>query len=264
MNMVDTEKLSAIQLDQKISDLISSNNLKKHNNPFFITADLVSTVSPDQAGMIAFNWTQITKTFMFTAIQGLGVLAGNLLKEQEASRGALTVLQTALCIISDDLSNVHPLFKKMAPSGCDGIHYKWWQDSILAKLKPLATAPLTLYPNTLSLVNKMEAFAKDKMGAPVQLRVVECIAIDIAGAFLSIFNKVESQGKLIFPDDESKAWIISHVKAECVHDAQACSSLSGMSIIAETPEEQTKMLSMVDDYCKSWALALSEFAQFIN
>lgn len=253
-----------LELDNKINELIFKNGLKGEQNLFFSTTKNGGSVSLEQATIIAFNWAEITKTFMFTAIAGVGALATHLLNQKVPSPGALAVLQTAFAVISDDLNNTHPLFKKTAPAGHEGIHYAWWESSILAKLKSRTEIPLTLSPSTIQLTEKMRMLSNDIMGSAVQLRIVECIAIDIATAFLAMYGTVQFQDKLLFPDAESKAWIIAHVHAEHVHNAQVSDSLSGMAKIAQTQQEQQRMLEMVDDYCKAWALALNDFAHLIS
>jgi hypothetical protein len=251
-------------INNEINNIIYSNQLAKENNNFFVTANTYHNVSLQAAFTIAANWREITKTFLFTVIEGIGLLASQLLKENDPSNDKLAALQTAYAVISDDLNNANSVFNKVAPQGVAGIHYKWWQNSILAKLRSaVADQTVTLAPSTHTLLDKMQQLARDPIGAAVQLRIVEAIAHDIAVALFDVCNKVIHNGQPFFQEVDM-LWLTSHIQAECVHNAQVSDELSGMTMLAQTPEEQQLMLLKIDEYCHVWTATLNGFVDFLQ
>lgn len=251
------------EMNRNIDEIIVKNAISKKNNYFF---NLTSSedFSPKEAYQIAGNWLQITKTFMFTVIQGLGVLSSSLLKSENPVDSQLLVLQTAVYVISDDLNNCHPIFKKVSPKGPRGVHYRWWENTILEKLQSIVHEPVVLTESVTALLSKMHELTDNIMGAAVQLRIVEAIAFDISSSFLVIFGSVKHNGELVFPNDGDKAWITAHIEAETVHNQQVSNTISGMAKIAQTFEEQQLMLDMANNYAKVWALALDSFMDILR
>ena len=249
-------------MNQKIEEILIKNNLKE-TNEFFIAAQSFKTITPLSAFKIASNWVEITKTFMFTVIQGLGTLAENLLDQSPLNDNQLLVLQTAFSVISDDLNNINSVFNKLAPTGVDGIHYKWWESCILAKLRPIVNAHNSLTDETRNLLSKMREFGNEIFGAPIQLRIVEVIALDICLAFDAIFSSVKNQGLPIFEDPKDKIWITSHIVAEASHGQEVSNCWSGMAKIAQTKADQERMLKLSDDYAHVWSKALNALAHLL-
>jgi len=265
----ETIKTNQIQdaaiMNKKISDIITECKLDKNQNDFFISANSCKHVDVDTAYKIAYNWREITKNFLFTGIKGLGAIIDEIQKQNSSDENTLFVLQTAFTIISDDLNNTHPVFKKVAPQGPNGIHYKWWEESMVLKMEKLTENKTpSLFPGTKTLLEKMDVLVVHPMGTAIQLRIVEAIAYNIASAFLDLFSKVECDGKLVFEKESDKLWILTHIEAEIVHDQQVCSEISGMAKIASTPDAQKEMLEIAKKYCQAWAMALSDFAQVLK
>lgn len=257
----ELESISTI--NKKIMNILRDEKLDKYNNDFFIQADLQEKISLDAAFNVAYNWAEITKNFLFTSIKGLGVMAEKMRHEGTPDDQALYVLQTAFGVISDDLNNVYPTFSKVAPKGPKGIHYRWWEESILVPLKKIVKKIPPLSAGAKLLIAEMNKLSANPFGVAVQLRVVETLALDITVAFLSVFSKVEHQGKKIF-DDTSKLWITAHIEAETIHNQQVSNEIYGMAKIAFTRSEQDQMLSLVQNYASAWRFALKDFAKFLE
>ena len=252
-------------IDQLILSIINDAGLSKENNTFFIQAEQCTQKIPvNIAFNIAYNWREITKTFMFTSIRGLGSLAEKIGSDDEPNTQLLSVLQTGFQIISDDLGNNHTLFPD-SKLGHKSIHFKWWEDSILTPLKihmDIQEAKLT--HETIFLLRKMKEISTNYLGVAVQLRVVEAIAQNICLAFLAIFSNIEHHGKRIFSSKKDLAWIYSHIEAENIHHHQVCDKESGMAMIVRTIEEQRALLMLTKDYAYSWANALNSMATFLK
>lgn len=71
---------------------------------------------------------------MFTTLSGLGVTARALSAQNAPSHDVLGAFQTIFRVIGDDLDNFAPEFGAVAPKGVPGMHYIWWEDSIIARL----------------------------------------------------------------------------------------------------------------------------------
>lgn len=267
IKILDTLKYD-VEDYSKINDIITSiindTTLGKNNNNFFLQAAKNKKIDVNTAFDIAYNWREITKTFLFTAIKGLGCLAEKIGQEENPNPKLLSVLQTSFSIISDDLNNSHTIFKKSAPLGPKGAHYKWWEDSILNPLAQLVRSKKSNLSNgTIMLKKKMYELSRSYLGAAVQLRVVEAIALDICIAFFNLFSNVEYQGRQFFTSSDL-AWITSHMKAEQIHHEQVCNIFSGMSGIATTQDEKKELLLLVQEYSNSWKVTLEDFSIYLN
>ena len=251
--------------DEIITSLIRDARLNKDNNNFFARAAGQKNFDIDAVFNIAYNWREITKTFLFSTIKGLGCLAEKLRQDADPNPQLLSVLQTSFSIISDDIGNTHPIFNAYAPSGPTGIHYKWWEETILNPLNHHTKIKTpSLSPGTIILIQKMEEMTNNYLGVAVQLRVVEVIALDICIAFLAIFSQVIHQGERVFNDKNDMRWITTHIQAESIHHERVCNKISGMTKIAITPTEQQIILKLIQEYANAWAIALTDFAKFLE
>lgn len=258
-------QLSSSQaLDIAIGQIILDAGLGIRSNAFFQSARTVTAIDACSALYIAFNWRQITKTFMFSTIAGLGEIARAQLATEEPAPNALGVLQTGIRVIADDLDNAAPIFAAKAPSGIDGIHYRWWQTTILqpivARAPGQVSAACRISCATESLANFMRDEAIAPIGAAVQLRIVEAIARDIAIAFRRIFSRLEIDGEKLFPGREDLAWIDTHIKAEVGHASDVCRIDSGMAWLAVTSGQQQELLATSRRYASLWNDVLKDFA----
>lgn len=243
-------------------DLVLDNaGLRSH--PFFTPTSEVQVFDVEAAWEVARAWRDITKAFMLTTVASLGVLAHDMVNESTPDIRYLITLQTGLRVIGDDLNNLDPVFAKFAPAGVAGIHYVWWEDTVLHPLTaalpdPDATATRTRPAGVQGLLDNMAELAGDPIGAAVQLRVVEDIALDIAIAFRRLFGEVGRVGGVGGVGD--LAWIEAHIEAEVVHRAQVSDDETGMTAIAATPAEQQALLAATTEYATSWARALDDMA----
>jgi hypothetical protein len=250
-------------VNSQIKVIITDEKLDDANNVFFLNSRNCKNISLNSAVHIAYNWREITKTFLFTCIKGLNSLVDSITQKQNINDDSLQVLQTAVAIICDDLNNACSIFKKVAPKGPAGIHYRWWEDTILLPLMKLETEKPKLSYSTQQLLNKMQELSNIPMGVAVQLRVVEAIAIHIAKAFLQVFEKVIHNNELIFKSNDEMLWITTHIAAEALHDQQVCDEVSGMVKIVQTKEDEQQMFTVTQDYCAAWSAALNDFARFL-
>lgn len=256
---------SGVDIESAITGIINNSKLNMHNNVFFQKALYLKEVDIISVYKIAYNWREITKTFLFTTISGLGCLAERIGKENQPNPKLISILQTGFSIISDDLSNIHPAFHLDAPKGANGVHYKWWEDTILKPVaKYITNKEIALSVGTEALLDKMNLFAKSFFGPAVQLRVVEAIALNICNAFFAIFKKVQYKGVGIFQSETDLAWIGSHMKVEEIHCEQVSNTTFGMTGIATTIEEIDELLTLTEDYADAWAAVLNDFSDFID
>ncbi len=142
---------------------------------------------------------------MFTTLSGLGVTARALSAQNAPSHDVLGAFQTIFRVIGDDLDNFAPEFGAVAPKGVPGMHYIWWEDSIIARLSAEldeeSRLTATEMPDGVAqLLSNMHRLAYSPLGAAVQLRVVETIALDIAVAFRRVYGKLSSAGRPLFPN----------------------------------------------------------------
>lgn len=249
---------STEELDNEITKMIDEAKLNRRNNNFFILANQVENVSLSAATKIAYNWRAFTRHFMFTVLSGIGVLADNIRQYSNSSDVLLSVLQTSINIISDDLNNIDATFTDIAPKGPEGIHYRWWEESILFPLLSICrdnclTNNNTLNPETEKLLRNMSKLSNNYFGSSVQLRVVEAIAMDIALAFRSIFPKLEVNGAKVFKTRDELAWIYTHIKAEAIHHQQVTDHDAGITQIAISPHEQQEFMLLTKELIDSWA-----------
>lgn len=260
--------LSDNRLDDHIDELMASAALLRENNRFFIGAKHKKDISVKSAILIALNWQAISKTFLFTTIKGLGKFSDTLNESSDISEAKLKTLQTAVSVIADDLNNMSDIFRKKAPKGIAGIHYRWLEAAIITPLYELDDCGekpnYKLGGKVTNLLNEMKRITDNPMGFAVQLRIVESIALDISLAFHFIFSALEHEGKKIFADRHALDWTRVHIAAEVIHNKQVRDEDYGMACIADTPEEQAQIVSMVEPYIALWAGALEDFADIIG
>ncbi len=201
---------------------------------------------------------------MFTTLAGLGVMARRLNEEQAPSRVFLGAFQTVYQVIGDDLANAAPEFSAVAPKGPDGIHYVWWEDTIVAPVEALVTAEIRdraaeLPVAVTDLLANMDRLATEPLGAAVQLRVVETIALDIAVAFRRMYGKVEADGSALFGHDGALEWVDSHIRAETVHAAQVSADETGMTSLVASLAEADEFVRLSVEYAEHWSHSLASF-----
>lgn len=260
--------LSPEELDAKITDMIESAGLTQQTNGYFQKAREVKLTSLKPALEIAYNWRAFTKQFVFTVLAGLGTLADDVKEQAQPTDSVLQVLQTGFAIIADDLMNTCPVLSEVAPKGPDGVHYRWWQDTVLKPLEELAategvTTDLKLVPQTNKLLAIMSRFGKEKFGAAVQLRIVEAIAYDIVLAFRIMYSNLVINDQAVFPHRDNLSWMNAHVKAEVIHHRQATDEESGLVRIANTVQEQQLLIDMTQEYIEGWVGFLASFEHFL-
>ncbi|WKB53385.1 DUF6202 family protein [Eleftheria terrae] len=255
-------------IERRIGEFIEQAALTPNRNGFFLAARGTDAVPPVAALCIAYHWRDIARAFLLCALKGLGSMA------EEASRGEprpglLRALQAAHAAIGDDLNNRLPAFRKAAPAGIAGIHYVWWQDSIVAPLlarcdaaeRARGTAPSTAVDE---LLRQMQALSRSAIGVAVQLRVMELMAFDIAVAFRRVFGRVATGGRKVFAHRDDLAWIDAHLRAEAVHSRSMRDPDSGMAALADTAARQEDMLMHAAAFVKGWAAVLADFEHALS
>lgn len=257
--------VSDADLEDRITSIIDEAGLCRPVNAFFNAARALDSVPPPAALRIGRQWHAMTKAFMFTTVASLGLMARRFGAEHAPDHDVLGAFQTAFQVIGDDLANAAPEFSAVAPEGVKGIHYIWWEDTIIAPLAALlhdtaAESPDELPAGVRSLLANMHRLADSPLGAAVQLRVVEAIALDIAVAFRRLYSKVQVGDIKPYAADGALDWVDSHIKAETVHAKCVSDEATGMTVIASTPQERTELLAFAEEYAASWAGALNEFA----
>ncbi len=253
------------ELDARVERVIDEARLRRADNGFFGTARGLETVDPRAAYRVAVWWRATTKAFMFTTLGGLGEMARRFATHPAPDREVLAAFQTVYQVIGDDLDNAAPEFKAVAPTGPAGIHYLWWHDTIVA---PLATqlgedsaedADVEIPKPIRGLLDNMDRLAASPLGAAVQLRVVETIALDIAVAFRRMYGKVFVDGEKVFTENDQFAWIDSHIKAETVHAAQVSDDETGMTHMVTDPAQAEEFLTVTREYAANWSATLECF-----
>ncbi|MFI6801601.1 DUF6202 family protein [Streptosporangium canum] len=254
-----------ITFDEQLSDVVRRAGLCRPENRFFQRARALESVEADAALTIARHWQAITKAFMFTTISSLGVMARGFSGQPAPDREVLGAFQTAFRVIGDDLDNFAPEFNSVSPDGAAGIHYLWWEDSIVAPLAALAPGAHAQEPaeGVRELLANMDRLAGSHLGAAVQLRVVETIALDIAVAFRRIFSRVLVDGGKVFASAGSLAWIDSHIRAETGHAQSVSDHETGMTVIAESERDRAELVRLATEYVANWARALDHFAALL-
>ena len=255
-------------IDSEIDTLLQIGNLTRYTNPFFTAARSQAEISISDAILMSVNWREITKEFLFSVISSIGLMSKYVSKFDNPPYQLLGVLQNSMGIISDDLSNVFDSLHGTAPDGPNGAHYKWWEITIHEKLIKAAqenhlACDTSLMPGVINLLNTMQELSAHRLGAAVQLRVVEAIALEIAISFRAILSPLKINDKFIFPKNDDLAWINAHIKAEVEHHKSVKSSLFGMANAAITPDEQQIFLDLTKKYIKAWYTALLEFSSLI-
>ncbi len=218
---------------------------------------------------IAHYWRELTKTFMFTTIAGLGNMAKEAAEDSAPPSNDLSVIQTLFRVIGDDLNNEMHIFRAAAPPGVDGIHYVWWENTVL---RPIANRlgrgyypSMPALPTSVqNLRENMHRLSDSALGTAVQLRVVEAIALDLVIAFKRIFSRVVIDGQKMFPTNDTLAWMNAHIQAEVAHNKEVSDHDTGMSIIADTDGKQAEMLTLAAEYVTNWNAALNDFAAVLN
>ncbi|MEV6997433.1 DUF6202 family protein [Streptomyces sp. NPDC093982] len=256
-------------LDARVEAAIDAARLRRADNPFFGAARHAPTVSHEGALAVAHRWRAMTKGFMFTTLAGLGVLASRLNAEHAPSGVLLGAFQTVYQVIGDDLANAAPEFSAVAPKGPAGIHYVWWEDTVLAPVEALVTdeareRAAELPPAVTELLDNMDRLAAEPLGAGVQLRVVETIALDIAVAFRRMYGKVEADGSAVFREDGALDWVDSHIRAETVHAAQVSADETGMTSLVGSAAEADRFVRLSVEYAENWSRALASFADCLQ
>lgn len=259
------EMTSQGKFDLEIAECIARAGLLKEDNAFFVGAKKVQQIDPLSALRIAHGWREMTKSFMFTSVAGLGLMASQADLDEYPSTDLLEAMQTIFTVIGDDFSNIMPVFQKVAPAGTAGMHYAWWETDIINPLKASLGAPRNdtsamLPPGAKKLIANMRALAAEPLGAAVQLRVVEAIALDITVAFKRVFSKVAADGQRMFTKPAQFTWMDSHIEAEVAHHKAVSDHDTGTTGIADTDAKRAAMLRMTEEYSVNWNAALAEFA----
>ncbi|MFB7918669.1 DUF6202 family protein [Streptomyces sp. NPDC056061] len=253
------------QLDERVTAVVRAAGLVRPANRFFAAAGAVDAVAVADALAVARQWEVMTKTFMFTTISGLGTAARHFASQEAPGREALAAFQTAYRVIGDDLDNLADGFSAVAPLGAAGIHYLWWADSIVGPLAEAAGEGVTreLPAGVAKLLRAMESLADHRLGAAVQLRVVEATALDIAVAFRRMYGKVRVDGQKLFAASDALVWIDAHIKAETIHAKSVSDEETGMTALVESEEDAEELMLLATDYAAHWAGALDDFADQI-
>uniref|UniRef100_UPI00406D521D SaPolF n=1 Tax=Streptomyces armeniacus TaxID=83291 RepID=UPI00406D521D len=256
------------ELDERTDREIDRARLRRADNGFFGAARNAETVSAAAGYTVAVWWRQMTKSFMFTTLAGLGTLARDY-ASRDADRELLGAFQTVYQVIGDDLDNAAPEFSAVAPTGPAGIHYVWWDDTIVAPLaahvpEPDRDAAAAVPEPIRALLANMDRLAADPLGAAVQLRVVETIALDIAVGFRRMYGKVLVDGERVFGSNDQFAWIDAHIKAETVHAAQVSDDETGMTGLVTDEAQAAEFVRLVEEYARHWSAALECFADCLT
>jgi hypothetical protein len=252
-------------LEDRITAIIREAGLCRPDNRFFSDVRIAEHIAPFSALRVGRQWQAMTKSFMFTTISSLGLMARAFNQQTTPDRGVLGAFQTAYLVIGDDLANLAPEFAAVSPKGVAGVHYLWWEESILGPLVASVGEAERVEADQLPegvrrLLANMERLAQSPLGAAVQLRVVEAIALDIAVAFRRMYAKVRIDGVSPYNTESALAWIDSHIKAETAHAKSVSDDETGMTVAAATAGERAELLVLCEEYAKSWAGALDEFA----
>ena len=244
--------------DNEINSIIKEVGLEKCD---FFNYHIIGSVNVNEAYCIAYNWREITKSFLFSSIKGLSKLVDKIQFNQ--SPDLLAVLQTCFNILSDDLGNGNIIFKKHTKLGIEGIHYKWWEDTILRPLSLNKSTEDYILPNTAALITKMYELCDNYLGVAVQLRIVESIALNICKTFLALFSNVTLNEAPLFKV-ENLVWITSHITVEKVHHEQVCNEMSGMARVAITVQDKAIMLNLIRTYSEAWLITLNSFTSCLK
>lgn len=257
------------ELDERVDQEIDRAGLRRADHAFFGGARAAATVSPRAALTLGVWWRSMTKSFMFSTIAGMGEMARVFSAQDAPTHDILGAFQTVYRVIGDDLDNAAPEFRAVAPRGPAGIHYVWWDDTIVAPLAARLGAEelraASRLPDAIGeLLDNMDRLARSPLGAAIQLRVVETIALDIAVAFRRLYAKVSVDGERVFAETDQFAWIDSHIKAETVHAAQVSDDETGMTWVVTDTAQAAEFLTLVREYSENWSRALACFADCLS
>ena len=260
MKRSNSENLDFAQVEIEIRKIIKDSDLTEFENPFFIKAQDISknkiSVTANSALEITRHWRALSKSFMLTTLAGLAHTAYALELEEEPSISSLSALQTGIEVISDDLNNVHPIFKKYAPEGTSGIHYIWLEEEIMRPLalqleiKDYLNKPLR--NNTTALINGMRDLSQKNFGFSIQLRIVEAIALDVSLALTKILLNVKHAEHKVFRDAASLPWLIAHNKTEREHHEKVSHHENGVPYIITSEKEKAEYLQQTKIYTTLW------------
>jgi hypothetical protein len=264
-----TALVSDAVLENRISRIISEAGLCRPANQFFKEARAIDQVDSLAALRIGLQWQAVAKTFMFTTVSSIGLMARRFNAEAAPDRDVLAGFQKAYKVIGYDLANFAPQFSAVCPQGVAGMHYIWWADTIVQPLADvvgpnLAVAAGDPLPGVAALLANMTRLADSPLGAAVQLRVVEAIALDIAVAFRRMYGKVLVDGIRLYTRPGALDWVDSHIKAETSHARSVSENETGMTVIAATETDRRKMLRLTEDYTANWARTLDDFAVILT
>jgi hypothetical protein len=258
-----------IQLSDEINEIIYFSHLTSEKNIFFVSAGKKEFFSIDSAYIIALKWREITKNFLFTTIKGIGVMAEKINEQKNPDLKIITTLQTAVSIIADDLYSANVVFGQSNNNfDANKAHYKWWETSILNPIESLVCQEKIVEKikpdNTEELIKKMKQFSDIPIGAAIQLRIVENIASDICIAFKNIFSQVEHNGNKVYKSDKELSWILSHIKAELIHQKKVETDFCEALYEIDPNISKDMILNLTRDYCHYWNKALSDFAYYLD
>jgi hypothetical protein len=256
-------------LEESVTQVIAAAGLCRPDNRFFADAQAAEAVVPLEALRIALWWQAMTRAFMFTTIAGIGTMASRLATGQEPDREVLGALQTAYKVIGDDMANFAADFSAVCPNGAAGVHYVWWEDTIVAPLvqelgQEAVQAAGKPGDGVAALIANMQRLAAVPLGAGVQLRVVEAIALDIAVAFRRVYGKVTLGGTRPYREPGALDWVDSHIRAETSHAKSVSNDETGMTAMAATQEERDEFLRLAVEYSANWARALNDFDEALK
>jgi hypothetical protein len=253
------------ELDRRVEEKIDKALLRRTDNPFYSAARGVGSVSPETALAVGYRFRAMTKGFMFSTLAGLGVMARRFMAEDAPAHDLLGAFQRVYRVIGDDLDNVSPVFRAVAPGGPAGIHYVWWEEAVVAPLaahvdpdrrRVLARLPVEV----TDLLANMDRLAGAPLGAAVQLRVVQVIALDIAVGFRRMLPKVAVRGAALFGAPGKLAWVDSHIRAGTAHAARVSDEATAMTTLVTSRAAAEEFVAQVGEYAENWSLALASFA----
>jgi hypothetical protein len=159
------------EMERLVTSYLEDGHLTRETNQFFTETKAIKTVMLLPALEVAHGWREITKTFMFTSITGMGLMAEEAQADEIPNQNLLKTIQTVFEVIGDDLTNAMPVFKKVAPQGPAGMHYLWWDTSIVKPLELEAYrksghGKSELGPKAKKLIENMRKLAHEPMGRP--------------------------------------------------------------------------------------------------
>jgi hypothetical protein len=265
---VTAARLSAAEqheLDRRIEEKIDKALLRRADNPFFGAARGIGSVSPEAALAVGYRFRAMSKGFMLSTVAGLGVLARRFMAEEAPAHDLLGAFQAVYRAIGDDLDNVAPVFRAVAPGGPAGIHYVWWEKTVIAPLaahvdpdrrRVLARLPVEV----TDLLANMDRLAGAPLGAAVQLRVVQAIALDVAVGLRRMLPKVAVPRGAPFGSSDKLAWVDSHIRASTGHATQVGADDTAVTTLVTSRAAAEEFVVQIGEYAGNWSLSLASFA----